>query len=471
MRRLLGIDIGTSGAKALLIDESGRVLSSASAEYPLFMPQPGWAEQQPDDWWRATLKCVREIGEPKPDAIGLSGQMHGAVFLDGRGESIRPAILWCDQRTADECDEIDRVVGRERLRAITKNPPLTGFQAPKLLWLRNHELSRYQMVRSLLLPKDFIRFRMTGERATDASDASGSGLLDVGRRGWSQEMLAAMELDPAFFPRVAESHELTGVTRGVEGLTDGIPVVAGAGDQAAAAVGTGAVTPGALSISLGTSGVAFAPTDMPEADPSGSAHLFCHANGGWHAMGVMLSCGAAVRWARSLLFPGGDYSEMTTSAEAAPPGCEGLTFLPYLSGERCPFVDPHARGAWIGLTLSHGRAHIARSVFEGVTFGLVDCVERLDLLGASADEARVTGGGARNAFWLQMLADALGKPVSRLAVDEGPAFGAALLAGVGIGVWSSVAESCSQTVRVNETFEPSGQSYAEPLARYRSARR
>lgn len=468
MAKLLGIDVGTSGCKVLLIDENGRILKSASAEYPLSTPKPGWSEQNPEDWWQGVVKCLAEIGESNPDAIGLTGQMHGAVFLDSEDQVVRPAILWNDQRTVEECAEIDATVGPEVVRATTCNPPLTGFQAPKLLWLRNHELSNYLKVRSILLPKDYIRLRLTGEKYTEVSDASGTGLFDVPARSWATAMMASLEIDPAFFPPVAESYVPTTQTRPVAGLAAGIPVVGGGGDQAAAAVGTGAVSPGIVSVSLGTSGVVFTAIDGPEYDHSGAAHTFCHANGGWHAMGVMLSCAGALRWYRDTIQPGMAYDAISAEAATAPAGCEGLTFLPYLSGERTPHNDPAARGSWSGLSLAHGRAHLARSVFEGATFGLKEGFEALKKLGARADELRVNGGGSKSALWLQMLADVFEVPCTTLEVDEGPAFGAALLAGVGAGIWPDVVSAAASAVRRKGEINPQNTSYQTAYARYQS---
>ena len=467
MAKLLGIDVGTSGCKVVLLDERGTVLKQAGAEYPLHVPRPLWSEQDPIDWWNGVLKCIQEIGEPNVDAIGVTGQMHGSVFLDERDEVVRPAILWNDQRTADECQEIDRTVGQDRVRAITCNPPLTGFQAPKLLWLRNHELAKYQRVRSLLLPKDYLRFKLTGEKGTEVSDASGTGLLNVPRRNWSDEMIAALEIDRSILPPVDESSVVMGRTKGVPGLADGIPVVGGGGDQAAGAVGTGAVRTGVISVSLGTSGVVFTALEAPNFDPAGAAHTFCHANGAWHAMGVMLSCGGALRWYRDTLGGGKNYDQITAEAAEAPVGAAGMTFLPYLSGERTPHNDPRARGALAGLTLGHDRSHISRAVMEGISFGLLDGYQLLASLGATAEEVRVTSGGAKSRFWVQMLADMFGTPCVTLECDEGPAYGAAVLAGVGIGAWSSVVAACDQVIRVRDLIEPSGADYRAAYARYR----
>ncbi len=468
MAKLLGIDVGTSGCKVLLIDETGRILKQAGAEYPLLVPRPLWSEQNPEDWWAGVLACLKEINEPNPDAIGLTGQMHGAVFLDAQGQVIRPAILWNDQRTVAECAEIDATVGAQDVRAITCNPPLTGFQAPKVLWLRNHEPENFAKVKQVLLPKDYIRYRLSGVFATEVSDAAGTGLLDVPARTWSETMLSRLKLESRWFPPVYESDEVSARTDGAAGLAAGIPIVGGGGDQAAAAVGTGAVAPGVISVSLGTSGVVFTAIPGASFDPGGAAHTFCHANRGWHAMGVMLSCGGALRWLRDTLYPGEDYARLNAEAASAPAGSNGLTFLPYLTGERCPHNDSYARGGWNGLTLGHGRGHLARAVFEGATFGLLDGMNLLRGLGASGDEVRVTGGGAKSALWLQMLADAFEVPCVTLETDEGPAFGAAILAGVGLGVWASVQEACGQAVRTKSVVEPSGQNYRQAYMRYQT---
>ncbi len=462
MAKLLGIDIGTSGCKVLLINESGEVIKSASAEYPLSIPQPLWSEQNPEDWWFGVQKCLKEINEPHIDAIGLSGQMHGAVFLDKDGEVIRPAILWNDQRTVVECREIDEVIGLDRVRAITCNPPLTGFQLPKLLWLRKNEPENFHRIHTLLLPKDYIRFKLTGVKATEVSDASGTGSLNVPERKWAEEMIHGLSLNPELFPAVWESSEISGRTR------DGIPVVGGGGDQAAGAVGTGAVEPGIVSVSLGTSGVVFTAIDQPNYDPSGAVHTFCHANGAWHAMGVMLSCGGALRWFRDTFSVGQSYDEIAAEAELVPVGSEGLTFLPYLSGERSPHNDPSARASWSGATLAHTRGHFARSVFEGMSFGLLDCFHALKNLGAEAKDIRVTSGGTKSAFWLQMLADVFQVPCQTLESDEGPAFGAAVLAGVGIGLWPNVQAACKTTVRTKRLIRPSGKDYTAAQKKYTS---
>jgi xylulokinase len=467
MAKLLGIDIGTSGCKVLLIDETGKVLRQASAEYPLSVPQPLWSEQNPEDWWTGVVQCLSEIGEPNPDAIGVTGQMHGAVFLDEKDQVIRPAILWNDQRTLAECKEIDAVVGAERFREITCNPPLTGFQAPKLLWLRNHEPAAYAKVRSLLLPKDYIRFRLTGVKATEVSDASGTALFDVPRRAWSQEILLALQIDSSILPECFESSDVSATTSGAGGLAPGIPVVGGGGDQAAGAVGTGAVQPGIVSVSLGTSGVVFTALNSAEYDLKGAAHTFCHANRAWHAMGVMLSCGGALRWYRDTLAAGSTYDSLSAEAATAPIGADGLTFLPYLSGERTPHNDSLARGVLAGLTLGHARSHVSRSIFEGISFGLLDGFRLLQGLGATGTEIRITSGGAKSLFWVQMLADLFEAPCTTLESDEGPAFGAAVLAGVGKGIWPNVAEACMAAVRTKQVVTPTSSDYSKAYGRYR----
>lgn len=458
--RLLGIDIGTSGTKALLVDETGKVLASAEAAYPLSTPRPGWAEQDPEDWWRAVQSCIAQIGV-KPDAIGLTGQMHGSVFLDGDENVVRPALLWCDQRTQAEVGQIEEIVGHDRIRQITCNPPLTGFQAPKALWLRENEAENFSKTEKVLLPKDFIVRRLAGVFTSDVSDASGTGLLDVRARQWSGEVLSSLGLDRGLFPEVVESSTIVGHTR------EGVPVVAGAGDQAAGAVGVGAVVPGVVSVSLGTSGVVFTSVQQPEPNETGSVHVFCHANRSWHAMGVMLSCGGALRWVRDTLFPGSSYDEMATMAKQAPVGSEGLFFQPTLAGERCPFVDPQATGAFAGLTLAHGRGHIARSVFEGVSFGIGQCLGAVTQNSGRPEKLRVTGGGARSRFWLQMLSDVTGTTCVTMESDDGPAFGAALLAGVGVGIWKDVVEATRETVRERDRFDPSGTRYENAMEQYK----
>ena len=462
---LLGIDIGTSGVKALLIDTAGRVVASASESYPLYTPQPLWAEQDPDDWWNATCKVIRRVLADSGVAafeirgVGLSGQMHGSVFLDENGESIRPALLWCDQRTAAECAWITERVGERKVLETTLNPVLTGFQAGKIIWLRRHEPENYARVKQVLLPKDFIRYRLTGASATEVSDASGTALFDVPRRDWAYEMLNALELPRAWFPKVYESPEITGRITAqaaqATGLAEGTPVVGGAGDQAAGAVGVGVVQAGRASVSIGTSGVVFAHLDAPQVDAQYRTHTFCHAvPGAWHVMGVMLMAGGALQWYRDTFMPQESFDTALAEAEAVSPSSEGLLFLPYLSGERTPHADPKARGAFVGATLAHGRGHFTRAVLEGVAYGLRDSLEILREMGLSLHQLRLTGGGAKSPLWRQILADVFGQPVHTLQAEEGPAFGVALLAGVGTGVWNSVPEACAQTVRLADSTEP-----------------
>jgi len=472
MRTFIGIDTGTSGTKALLLGEDGTVLARATAEYSLSSPAPGWSEQSPEEWWRAAEQCLETLSKQYTgpvSGIGLTGQMHGAVFLDEHGTVVRPAILWNDQRTVQECAEIDAAVGPERVRTITRNPPLTGFQLPKILWLRKHEPEAFARVRRVLLPKDYIRFRLTGTQVADLSDASGIGALDVERRAWSTEILSALHLDRSLFPDAVESAERTGVVS--SGPYGGVMVAAGGGDQAAGGVGTGAVRDGVVSVSLGTSGVVFtALTNLPAA-PTEQAHTFCHATGRWHAMTVMLSCGGAVRWLRDTFYPGVSYDDITADAARVPAGADGLTFLPYLTGERSPHNDPEATGSLSGLTIRHTRAHVARAVFEGVTFGLLDGLNVLRSMGVSPAELRISGGGAKSAFWRQLLADAMGVPCVTLPSDEGPSYGAALLAGVAAGAWPTIQVACDAVVRVADRVEPNralGDAYARAYDRYRA---
>jgi xylulokinase len=468
----IGLDVGTSGIKGILIDAHGAVVARAGAGYPLLTPRAGWTEQAPDEWWRASRAVLRELraeaGAPIA-ALGLTGQMHGAVFLDAAGAVIRPALLWNDQRTAAECAEIERRVGPERLRRIAGNPALTGFQAPKVLWLRHHEPEAYARVRHLLLPKDFIRHRLTGGFATDASDAAGTLLLDLARRDWSEEILDALAIPREWLPRVHEGPEVTGRISAeaarATGLPEGLPVVAGGGDNAAAAVGSGVVRPGTGFVSLGTSGVVFVPSARLEIDPTGGLHAFCHAvPGQYHLMGVVLSAGGSLRWFRDALAPElaaraeredrDPYDALLADAEAIAPGAEGLFFLPYLSGERTPHMDPHARGAWLGLTLAHGRAHLVRAVLEGVSFALKDALVPMQRLGVSPDVLYAVGGGARGPLWRRILAAVLGVPLQPLAVEEGPALGAALLASVGAGIHPDVEAAVAATVRPAGPAEP-----------------
>ena len=451
MTELVGLDVGTTGVKALSLSPEGEVLARAEESYDLSTPRPGWAEQDPEDWWRAAERALARLGG-KPSAIGLSGQMHGLVVLDERDRVLRPAILWNDQRTEAECAEIEESVGLARLIELTGNRALTGFTAPKLLWLRHHEPGTYARIAHVLLPKDYVRLRLTGEHAIDVADASGTLLFDVARRRWSDEMLAALELDPAWLPRALESPEISGTTAA------GLTVAAGAGDQAAAALGVGVDRPGPVSVVLGTSGVVFAALPAFAADPQARVHAFCHAvPGGWHAMGVMLSAAGSLRWLRDTLGAGRGYDELIAAAGEWSPGTEGLTFLPYLTGERTPHADPHARAAFAGLTLHHDLGAFVRAVLEGVAYGLRDSLELLRELGVDPRAGHASGGGARSELWLRILASVLGLPIRRAATDEGSAFGAALLGGVAAGVFRDVHEAVAACVRLLDAVEPDPQ--------------
>lgn len=467
---LLGLDVGTTGARALAIDEAGRVITSASATYPLLTPRPGWTEQNPEDWWQASKEVLRRVAAQTGGdiaALGLTGQMHGSVFLDRAGDVIRPAILWNDQRTAAQCEEITTRVGAERLIAITGNVALTGFQAPKILWLRDVEPVQYRHLRRVLLPKDYVRLRLTGELATDVSDASGTLLLDLKARAWSGELLDALGIPSEWLPPIAESVSITGGLRpsvaAELGLPAGLPVSAGSGDNAAAAIATGIVRSGLISSSVGTSGVLFAHREGPETDASGRLHVFCSAvPGRYHLMAVTLSAGGSLRWWRDLLGGEMDYEELATLAEAAPAGADGLIFLPYLSGERTPHLNPEARGAFVGLRAHHTRAHLTRALMEGVVFSLRDGLDVMRGLGVDLKRVRACGGGARSRAWRQMQADIFNLPVEAIAADEGAALGAALLAGVAAAIYRDVQEASDLTVRTGAVIEPN----REQAARY-----
>ena len=467
---LLGLDVGTSGARAVAVDEIGVVAASASVDYSVLTPRPGWSEQDPEDWWTATRDVLRAVAaQVRGDitGLGLTGQMHGAVFLNQAGEVIRPAILWNDQRTSLQCEEMSARIGYDRLIAITGNPVLTGFQAPKILWLRLVEPVQYRHVRHVLLPKDFVRLRLTGELATDVTDASGTSLLDLRRRAWSEEILTALDIPPEWLPPVHESPVFVGglresVARDV-GLPAGLPVAAGAGDNAAAAIGIEIMRSGLISSSIGTSGVLFAHTDEARVEPSGRLHSFCHAvPGRYHLMAVTLSAGGSLRWWREVMGGGLTYAQLSEMAETAPPGAEGLFFLPYLSGERTPHLDPGARGSFIGLRAHHTRAHLTRAVMEGVVFSLRDGLDIMRGLGLEITMVRATGGGSRSRPWRQMQSDIFNLPVAVMTGDEGPAFGAALLAGVAGGIYRDVLEASDSAARIGEVAEPD----PERAARY-----
>ncbi len=475
MAYLLGFDVGTTGTKTLLIDEQGRVVARAVEEYPLHVPRPNWAEQDPEDWWRATVATIRRViaeSGVKPEEIkgvGLSGQMHGSVFLDERDQVIRPAILWCDQRTAAQCEWIHETVGFDTVVAETLNPVLTGFQAPKIIWLRDNEPDNYARVRKVLLPKDYVRLRLTGEYATDVSDASGTSLLNVPARKWSKVMLDKLEIPEDWLPQVYESPEVTGyiTAQAAEetGLAEGTPVVGGGGDQAAGAVGNGIVRTGVVSSTVGTSGVVFAYLDEPLTDEKLRTHTFCHAvPGKWHTMGVTLSAGGSLRWLRDSLCSeekavaermGVDpYELICAQAEDIPPGAQGLIYLPYLTGERSPYPNPNAKGVFFGLSLLHDKRHMIRAVLEGVAFSLRDNFEIIKAMGVQFQQVRASGGGARSRLWRQIQSDVTGETHWTINIDEGPAFGVALLAGVGAGIWSSVQEACDATISLREATQP-----------------
>ena len=479
MSILLGLDVGTGGARALAIDEAGTVVAEAAVEYPLYTPRPGWTEQHPADWWNGAREALGQVAAragAQPVGLGLTGQMHGSVFLDGEDRIVRPALLWNDQRTEAQCRQITEQVGAERLIAIAGNPALTGFQAPKILWLRQEEPAQYARVARVLLPKDYVRLLLTGEYASDASDASGTLLLDVKDRDWSPEILDRLAIPAAWLPKVYEGPESTGRLRAEVaaqlGLPAGLPVAAGGGDNAAAAVGTGIIGEGLLSSSIGTSGVLFAHAEDFTPDPSGRVHAFCHAvPGKYHLMGVTLSAGGSLQWWRNTLGRQLSYEELSGLAAGVEAGAEGLLFLPYLTGERTPHLDPAARGAFFGLTARHTIAHLTRAVMEGVIFSLRDALEIMQGLGVTVAEIRATGGGARGALWRQLQADIYDVGIRRTAAEEGPAYGAALLAGVAAGVYRDVEEACSRVRVQDELTAPDPQRvrlYRDYHAVYRS---
>lgn len=492
MAVFLGIDIGTSGTKTLAMREDGEILATATAAYPLSSPKPGWSEQNPEDWWDATAETVKKVlkaGKIKPDdvaGIGLSGQMHGSVFLDKQDNVIRPAILWNDQRTANECADIEsRAGGRSKLIEMVANPALTGFTAPKILWLQKNEPKNYAKTTHILLPKDFVRLRMTGEYATEVSDASGTLLLDVRNRSWCKPLLDKLDISPSLLPKVYESEDVTGTLTEAAakllGLKKGIPVVGGGGDQAAGAVGNGIVKRGIISATLGTSGVVFAHSDEVQIDPAGRVHTFCHAvRGKWHVMGVVLSAGGSLQWYRNQFaepevaaakkIKTDPYNIITEQAAEAPPGCEGLFFLPYLTGERTPHADPNARGCFIGLSLRHGRSAMIRSIMEGATYAMRDSLEIINELRIPIREIRLSGGGARSDFWRQMQADVYGRRVSLTNAEEGPALGVALLAAAGTGRYKSVVEACNAAIKITGSTDPSAEGkriYTKSYPMYR----
>ena len=454
MTALVGLDVGTTGAKAVAITPEGELIASTEESYPLSTPRAGWSEQDPEEWWRASERALAALGV-EPARVGLSGQMHGLVCLDERGEVLRPAILWNDQRTGEECAEIEALVGLERLVSLTGNRALPGFTAPKLLWLRRHEPDVYARIRRITLPKDYVRLRLTGEWAVDAADASGTLLFDVAHRRWSEEVLATLDVPSEWLPPVSESTE-----------------IAGAGDQQAAALGVGAVEPGIVSVVLGTSGVVLAPLREYAHEPHGRVHAFCHAlPATWEAMGVMLNAAGSLQWFHDTLAPGVSFDELTAEAASWDPGADGMTFLPYLQGERTPHADPDARGAFAGLARHHDRGALVRALLEGVAYGLRDSLELLRGLGVEPTAGRASGGGAHSRLWLEIVASTLGLPLELTMLEEGSAFGAALLAGVADGVFADAREAVAACVRVRETIEPNARwadVYGEGYARFRA---
>ncbi len=492
MNYILGIDIGTSGTKSVLFDASGTVVASNAQEYALHQPFNGWAEQDPADWWRAVCStCTAVIQQSGVDpaeiaGVGLSGQMHGLVMLDENQRVIRESILWCDQRTGAECSQITRQVGAQRLLEITANPALTGFTASKVLWVRNHEPENFERCRKILLPKDYIRFMLTGEFATDVSDASGMQLLDVGKRCWSEEVLEKLGVDPAWLARVVESVEITGrvtpAAAALTGLAAGTPVVGGAGDNAAAAVGMGVVVDGTAFTTIGTSGVVYAHTSQMKLDRLGRVHTFCSAvPGEWHVMGVTQAAGLSLQWFRNQFCAeerqaaaaqGVDpYDLMNAEAAQIRIGADKLLYLPYLMGERTPHLDPDCRGVFYGLSGAHTRAHLIRAVMEGVTYSLQDCVSILEEMGVGFETMLACGGGGRSPLWRGMLADMFGYPVETSTSSEAPALGAAILAGVGAGLFPSVQAACAQLIRQENHVDPDAERHQEYRRYYALYRR
>jgi xylulokinase len=484
---VIGLDVGTGGSRAVIVDQDGSITASATAAHtPFASPGPAWAEQDPEDWWRAgqqALRAVLDRSHADPAsiaAIGLSGQMHGAVLLGDRGEVLRPSIIWCDQRTSAECRWLDEHVGTSRLLELTLNPALTNFTLTRLLWVRAHEPGIWARVRHVLLPKDFVRLRLSGAYATDMADASGTLLLDVARRRWSDEMVTATGLRREMLPDVYESPDvcaqLSADAARATGLREGTPIVAGAGDQAAGAVGMGITRPGAVSVTIGTSGVVFAATERPALDPRGRIHTFCHAvPGRWHVMGVTQAAGLSLRWIRDHFgaapgrtddTPDAAYDRLVAEAARVPAGSDGVLWAPYLMGERTPHCDPDVRAALVGLAAEHTRGHVVRAVLEGVACSLRDSFGIFDSLGVPIVNVRVGGGGARSALWRQIQADTYGRPVETVQAEEGAAYGAAILAGVGAGMWRSVDEACDAVVRPAGRTDPDAGAVETMNARY-----
>ena len=479
----IGLDIGTGSSRALLVDSAGRVRYANTALHEdMKMARPLWAEQQPDDWWRAAQEAIRGVLKAagvtgdSVRGIGLSGQMHGLVVLDHQNQVIRPSLIWCDQRSQRQVDYINSKIGAAKVLEYTANPVLTGFTLPKLLWVRDEEPRQFERVRKVLLPKDYIRFRLTGEFATEVSDASGTAFFDVVQRNWAYGMMDALGLDRSILPKVFESSEITGTVSATAaeatGLQAGTPVVGGGGDQAASAIGNGIVEEGAVSCTVGTSGVVFAYLKEPAYDPQGRVHTFCHAiPGTWHVMGVTQGAGLSLQWFRNSLMPGTDYDDLTAEATLSPRGAQGLFWLPYLMGERTPHLDAAARGAWIGLTAKHQRSDLIRAILEGVCYSQRDCLEIIQGLGAPVTKVRLSGGGARSPFWHQLFADIFNRRVVSLETQEGSAFGAALLALVGTGEYKSAREACAAVIKEVEVKDPDASAadfYERAYSLYRS---
>jgi xylulokinase len=482
MDYLLGIDVGTGGTRAVLVDRQGSIASSATCEHvPFASPRTGWAEQDPHDWWKAAGSAIRaalaNVSDPNVVCAGLAGQMHGAVLLDESDEVLRPALIWCDQRTQEQCDWLNSKLGERKIIELTCNPALTNFTLTKLLWVRDNEPEVWKRFRRVLLPKDYVRFRMSGEHAMDVAEASGTLMLDVAHRRWSDEMMSAAGLPMSSLPRLYESPDvcarISAAGEAHTALKAGTPIVAGAGDQAGGAVGMGIVRAGAVSATIGTSGVVFAATDNPAMDPQGRVHTFCHAvPGRWHVMGVTQAAGLSLRWIRDLLKNSGDlsYDQLTREAAQVPPGSDGVLWAPYLMGERTPYLDPNARATLTGLAASHTRGHVVRAVLEGVAFSLKDTFSLFAEMGVPVRNVRLGGGGARSDLWRQVQADVYGHEVEILAAEEGAAYGAALLAGVGAKWWSSVEEACDAVVQVRKRVKPDATDSATMKRRYEKYR-
>ena len=475
MKYILSLDIGTTSTRAIIIDEDGALISSSTKDYELYTPKPGWAEQDPIDWWGASVFTIKEaikssnISPKDISAIGLSGQMHGSVFLDRNGEVIRPAILWCDQRTNDQCNKIYKIFGRQNFIKLSYNKALPGFTAPKILWLEEKEPQNYKKVSKILLPKDYIRYRLSGKYVTEVSDASGTILMDIAKRCWSHEILDGLDIDRDLLPDVYESTEITSYVSkqasSVTGLIEGTPIAGGASDNAAGAVGSGIIREGLISDSIGTSGVVFAYSKKPLYDSQGRVHSFCHAvPGRWHLTGVTLSAAGSLKWyyenfgpSRKIegMHPGiKGYNLLNKEAESIPAGSEGLIFLPYLSGERTPHADPYARGVFFGLSYLHTQDHFVRSIMEGVAFSQLDCLSFMRKLNIVSDKIVLFGGGAKSKVWRQIISDVMNAKIVTLNVEEGPAYGAALIAGVGCGIYSSVEEAADKTIKEASQIDP-----------------